>query len=437
MNLPYNSERYYLSGMDWIIGALNDYMLSTGAAGNHSSLIITLAGHIPERIITSRIIEALTEIPLLSGRLKRDFANLAPFWKPGKAGGERGAVLETVPAESDAELSEILAERLNRRFQKDDEHIAFLLVRKSDHDVLIMTFDHRILDARGAESFLHLLADGGLESVGRIKTTDAPELREWSAKFAAGREIQREIIRMSKLNGCRAFMDGRVGRLANRPELKTAFQALTESETSKFDTVSERIAGYMMETVYLLAVSALTLYKLGGSREREWFFVPVPIDLRGRGGDPLRETLFNHFSFLFFHIEITPDSTVVTLACDIRRQLLARIAEEFPEKMADASRLGRIFPFWLNRRFMRLPFDGKMASFVFANVGDSDAPDDVCGVKVDVLLHMPRIPSPPGLGVFFNRFNGRLNLTVTGDEANLDMLTANDAAKEIAAALRN
>ncbi|MCK5845297.1 MAG: hypothetical protein KAG97_11360, partial [Victivallales bacterium] len=298
MNLPYNSERYYLSGMDWIIGALNDYMLSTGAAGNHSSLIITLAGHIPERIITSRIIEALTEIPLLSGRLKRDFANLAPFWKPGKAGGERGAVLETVPAESDAELSEILAERLNRRFQKDDEHIAFLLVRKSDHDVLIMTFDHRILDARGAESFLHLLADGGLESVGRIKTTDAPELREWSAKFAAGREIQREIIRMSKLNGCRAFMDGRVGRLANRPELKTAFQALTESETSKFDTVSERIAGYMMETVYLLAVSALTLYKLGGSREREWFFVPVPIDLRGRGGDPLRETLFNHFSFL-------------------------------------------------------------------------------------------------------------------------------------------
>jgi hypothetical protein len=224
---------------------------------------------------------------------------------------------------------------------------------------------------------------------------------------------------MTKNAGCHVLMEGRVGRAITRPELSSSFHTFTAAETSEICAESERVAGYMMETVYLLAVSALALHAASAPDRREWFFVPVPIDVRGQGDGMWRKILFNHFSFLFFHFEVSPESSIESLAREIRGQLHAQIAEEFPEKMNRASYLGRIFPNCLMRQFMRLPFNAKMATFVFANVGVGNPPTEILGESVESIRHMPRIPSPPGLGVFFSRFSDHLNFTLTLDEANI------------------
>ncbi|NOY75024.1 MAG: hypothetical protein GXP32_04445 [Kiritimatiellaeota bacterium] len=421
LSLPYNANRYYLSGMDWIIGSLNNYMLSTGAAGNHSSLVIKLRGHIPESDLRGRLETVVEKLPLLSGRLKRDFINLAPYWFP--RGGMKPD-FQIVSAESDSGLREILEQRLNRPFQNNEPGIAFLLVKSEKRDILVMTFDHQLLDARGAELLSRLFSDkyeGATldKQIESVKTTDAPELREWSAKFAAGRHIQRKIIEMTKKTGCHSPMRGRVGRLSETPKLKAEFHSFDSDSTSKIEADAEKTAGYMMETVYLLAVAAISFHKTVCGNEAEWFFVPVPIDLRKQSKSTFRGLLFNHFSFLFFHFEVRPDSSVETIVRELRGQLLAQIAEEFPERMVAAAYLGRIFPFPLIRRFMRLPFDGKMATFVFANVGNGAAAEKISGVEVETIQHMPGIPSPPGVGIFFSRHSGCLNLTVTSDENNL------------------
>jgi hypothetical protein len=430
-SLPYSEKKRYLSGVDWIIGALNDYMVSTGAAGNHSSLIFTLDSRLPSEALRARIAKVFEKLPQLHGESKRDFANLAPFWRPGASADEAEFPFETLSADSDAELDVILRKTLNRPFRGGNEHLAFFQIGRGDNDILVMTFDHRILDARGAETFSRLLSEDGLKSADGVKTTAAPELRNWAAKFAAGRDVQRKIIKMTKTAGCHAFMDGRVGGMIERPLLNSVFRTFSADETRGIEAASERSAGFMMETVHLLAATALAFHKNSSPRDGKWFFVPVPIDMRERGGDPFENLLFNHFSFLFFHFEVTPESSLDSLAREIRGQLLAQVAEEFPEKMVAASRLGRIFPFWLIRRFMGLPFDGKMASFVFANVGESSAAENLMGVKVKSITHMPRIPSPPGVGVFFSRYGRKLNLTVTADEANLGAEFARATAGKI------
>ncbi len=67
-----------------------------------------------------------------------------------------------------------------------------------------------------------------------------------------------------------------------------------------------------------------------------------------------------------------------------------------------------------------------LGSLSFSCVGNSAyGSDTFLGAKVINLFHMPRVPTPPGFGFFFNEFDSRLNMVfsyvdgmMTDDEAN-------------------
>jgi hypothetical protein len=86
--LPYSKKRYYLSGIDWIIGAINSYMRSVSPAGNHSSLVIELDAPPEAEKLTQRLDSIFSALPPLSGRTARDRLNLCPYFrvKPGAGG---------------------------------------------------------------------------------------------------------------------------------------------------------------------------------------------------------------------------------------------------------------------------------------------------------------------------------------------------------------
>jgi hypothetical protein len=65
-------------------------------------------------------------------------------------------------------------------------------------------------------------------------------------------------------------------------------------------------------------------------------------------------------------------------------------------------------------RLFRLPIQGKIASFCFSHVSkDSFVSEDLLGARIINMFHMPRTPMPPGIGVFFNTYAGRLNATIS------------------------
>jgi hypothetical protein len=66
-----------------------------------------------------------------------------------------------------------------------------------------MTFDHRLFDARGAESFLELLSAYAAsavvpECVASIAMTEPSHLDRWADKFRAGQQVNRALVRLSQ-----------------------------------------------------------------------------------------------------------------------------------------------------------------------------------------------------------------------------------------------
>lgn len=422
--LPYSKKRYYLSGIDWIIGVLNSYMSSNTVTGNHSTLIIELKNSVKENELKARIDSIYRSMPILSGRLSRDWFNLAPYWKV-PSGTLKNYDFDYINLEKHHDIDSELTKVLNRPFSSAYTYLSFFLLNGNDTIFLLMTFDHRILDACGAELFLNLLAefseDKLASTLSKIKTTDSPHLKDWGEKFTAGRNVQRKIIEFSK-EGC--FSPSKYN-MKNLPVTKDinlvpVFRHFSIKESKKIVKDAEKKAGFMMETPYLLAVTAKTLYDVANQGEAVKYFVPVPIDLRIKGEES-KKIFFNQLSFLFFFFEINQETTLDQLICEIRKQFYTQIEEGFPEEMQKAAYPGRIFPLWFLKKVMKFPFDGKNCSFVFSNVGNcSFQNDNILGKKVKNIYHMPRIPTPPGIGIFFNRLNDSMNLTVITDKNALD-----------------
>lgn len=404
----HSRRKRYLSGSDWVINTLDRVMKAGTCAGNQSQLVLLLATPPDPQRLRLAINRLLAHFPVLSGTLARDW-KLAPYWKVPRR-PRLTESLRVTPLTGD-DLLAACTHGANQGFATESEHLAFQLLTAGDRSILLMTFDHRLLDARGAEALLDLLR----QSLEGIPLPDMPlfasssELTRWKEKFLAGRSVNRRIIALARETP-RALPLPAGNRRGYRYRLiacdQTASAALLER--------AWREAGYLMESPFLLAVVTKSMHALHAARGTvgSSYLVPVTVDLRP-GRDPLQELFFNHVSYLFYQLPAALGADLPGLIGAIKAQMYEQIKSGFPADLARASLLMRIAPLSLLGKLLYLPLEGKMASFAFAHLGRSGfAGADFMGRPVDNLFHMPRVPVPPGIGFFCNSFHGRLNLTM-------------------------
>jgi hypothetical protein len=152
--IPSSKHRRYLSGADWIINTLDCMLKTVTCAGNMSQIVFMLDGEIDESLLRRSLNSFIVKFPVVEGSVSRDL-NLAPFWRiPGKA--VSGVKLDVHRVKEVSSLDDILSfleNGVNRLFKDENEHLAFYLIQGGGRACFAMTFDHRLLDARGAESF--------------------------------------------------------------------------------------------------------------------------------------------------------------------------------------------------------------------------------------------------------------------------------------------
>ena len=411
-----SKRKRYLSGSDWVINTFDHMMKEKTCAGNMSQVVLQFDSPLDENEVRTKVSRFVNQFPVLQGSVGRDL-KLAPYWKiPAKGRHEVTFVVHRVDdrLSGNAFLSS-LEQSANVAFRDDDDHLAFHLFNGHGRSMFAMTFDHRILDARGAELFLNLfqlsLKKGAPKVSGDIVFASSSALTRWSKRFLAGRNVNRRIMMLSKT----AKPDALPLPSGGNRHYRYRLLSFNEQETADIYERAYSEAGYLMESPYLLSVIIQSMHEQFRNRQMTdaSYLIPVTMDLRP-GLDPLQEIFFNYVSYLFYQVPVLEIDDRKGLIALLKQQMYDQVKSGFPKDLVEASLLTRIAPLSVLGKLLHLPMKGKMATFVFSHLGKSSYQHPAfVENRIANMFHMPRVPVPPGLGFFSNYYNNRLNLVIS------------------------
>ncbi|MFO7753801.1 MAG: hypothetical protein R6V41_11850, partial [Desulfobacteraceae bacterium] len=191
-------------------------------------------------------------------------------------------------------------------------------------------------------------------------------------------------------------------------------------------------AGYLMGGIYLLSSAAAVFDAIFTEKGIPGdLAVPVNMDTRGRKFTT-DLIFFNRISFLVFHLQRGIDRGEKIRSAKL--QFVEQIKQRIPDHFKNATLLMRIAPagalgFFMCRTMKRHPY-----SFSFSYIPEQAFHlQEVSGLKTADLYHMPVVPFEPGIGVYFTRFNNRLNLVMAGYCGKIkreELLSAANAVKK-------
>ena len=403
--LAKNNMKQYLTGIDWIFNSI-DYTSKTQCGiGNISQVVLELKGA-PDRLLLQEALNSfIRKFPLLNGYPARDL-NLCPYWKAPLPKKMLPITVHT------ASSLENLAAQLSLPWKDKKEHLAFILIDTGKNNLLGMVFDHRILDAKGAETFLNLFQQYYQKKDSSLVSLCSPShLNHWAEKFKAGRQVNRFFLQFSK-EAPRVLPVNSLNRPAKFKVIN-----LNREETRCFTNIAYSNAGYLMLMPYALAKSLQVMHRIfqAGNNPGLTYIIPVPLDTR-TGEDPENEIFFNHLSFFLFKIPASDADNFPLLLAKIKEQMYEQVKTGLPEAITNASFLLRIVSLKTVHFFLQWMSKKHFASFSFSSLGNSYSNLKFMDQEVKNIFHLPRVPFPPGLGIFFNQFNDKLNITLSYSE---------------------
>ena len=412
------------------MGAIDYGAHKSAGFGCYSQAILELDGDLSEPAMRSALDQISSEFPLIHGRVARDWMNLAPYWKVPVAAKPIPLRVVELSTDALAESERLLDDHANTPFDSESEHLRFLLLkigrRKSR---LGMVFDHRLLDAFGAESMFRLINEcfhGRLSEIApRVRQTEPAHLDHWQRRFSSGKTLNRFLQQMNQRSVCALSEPPR----GSGRRIRFLHDSLTPEETAAFTTRAAEEIGMpiILPSATARAIVALrrAVPTLPLPGEQYLAFTTVNQRFPGQEWEKL---FFNHLSLMTLSSGTDQALTAPEIAIQLRDQFFEQTKLQIPFVMEDAGALGRICPHWIGSRLMRLVAGGRLCSFYFVCLRENGFTESsFLGQPVSNLIHKPLTFFPPGLNVCMTWFGNRFNLIVSY----LEGAIADKAAEEL------
>ncbi len=405
--------------------------LKKTGAGNASQLILELDRSVDEAALRAALAEFARCFPPLCGGVARA-KNREPYWEiPPNCTPQIRFEISPVSPEN---LPSVLEKNINAPFLNDRENVAFSLLNLPDGTArLVMKFDHRLFDARGADFFLLLFSRfvSGEVSAQNIREQLAESARRvppnWKERLICGKHMS--CVFRRNVVGAKMVRMPAARKNEKRPGRFFLYELDAEQSKAYIDC-AYRDAGYLMFMPYALA-TACSIYSAVCKTDRHdgSFVVPSTMDMRGPEVD-VRNMFFNYCSMFFFKITQAEEKNRADLLATVKQQFFTQTKELFPQHVESFMAVMRFLPIQLFSTII----NSNHASFSFGSVGCSLlSGKQLFGAEIKNLTHMPLIPPNVSTGFFVNQFCERINIGVSFREGVLNEADRAAAAEVIKA----
>ncbi|MEI6279387.1 MAG: hypothetical protein WCQ16_08405 [Verrucomicrobiae bacterium] len=415
-----------LTGADHFVLALDHMMSRHGQHGLIGQTHVRLES-VPDIARLGEAARRLAEAyPLLDAEVRRNPFTLRVAWHRGRGadrslpvnlwfengarvpGGRRAT---EIPSESDW-VDHVLNEPSGFRDGLRNLRLDLLLLGGGG-SLLALTWKHLLFDGKGAELLLDALVNPAPPS----SPPAAPARRS---------EGLRELIRLATPIVKRFFelAANRYSSLAGPRPLpgRLRFRMLTfdTEATARIQARSDAAAGPLFRFGFYLAC-ALRAHRqafLARGSDPAHFLVSLPVQVRKKG---LGNTPFqNCVTILFFSLDRESLASLESAARAVQAQFEEMTRAGLDRSFTAVLELMSFLPSPVYLRFLRWQFRSEITSFFHSFTGEFSAKlADVFGARVTNAFHIPSVSAPPGSGLFFGLFNGRLNATFSWREGSV------------------
>ena len=401
-----------LRGADLVLLAHHPRWKGVGL-GHNTVLVVECDGTIESDRVVRAWDRFLDVCPWPAARLRRPFPWGKLHWAAGARESLARPAVRRATITARGALHRELTTELNRAVDpRREEPLRMLIVddesaRPTPSSVLVLTWFHPLMDARGGENLLTHLNDLDRHE-GTASWGDDPPA------FVSERD-RRSLLEKSRIAGSSLKY---LRTLAPVPPISAGGQPLPPGRACfrresfvATDSTDQRATREICWRVALVGKAMAELWRRRDLADVPCL-LPISVDVRPKG--ELGATFGNHLAFHFARFRSSDTADVPALARALRRQMADAVRDGQIEANHVALEFLQYQP--LSRMLRVLPWTsgGELFSFNCADLADWPAALAECfGRKVVNAYHVPVVPPRPGIGVFFNRCGGQNNLVVS------------------------
>lgn len=395
-----------VTGADLFFLALEGASKQQSRNGYVCRIIVTLEGDLSSEALRSALSAHCLDSCLSGLSWSRRFPFTIPKWKICSH-TDSFSIREETKGSDDWDVWCSRSVRLSA-FHPPAFDIQLFHTRKNK-TVLILSWHHGVMDARGGDLLLQSLGTGAQADTSFFPSNDPG----WSGIFRLKR-ARTSITTISKQ--CKPPM----ARLIQPPELKRKYSlscriiSFTKEQTAKSLTIVAGSGALFLSSLFFLAIAVRAFDRImkGRGHTELPYVIPVGQDHRKRGAHGA--IFLNHVNFLFFRVEPELTASIPVLISNLREQMEEQVRKSGPEEFGVILNFFRYFPLWFVSHQIAGPSGGELASFYFSfQTGSDFTQQKFLGFPVADVVHIPPVAYPPGLSVAFTMYGQRLTLSLS------------------------
>jgi len=438
--MPELPRHLRLTGGDYFMHGQDHAMRQAGLPGNICRVSLRLAqglnvARLRQHIAASPLVDWLTR-----ARVVRPLPLLAPVWRrePDPTPALYEHTVKPGEGQGPGNLPPAVLER--DLLPTRGPGLVLDLVHSADGTAqLVLSWNHTIMDARGAEFLLrHLSTDGAAPGAPTLQDLLNPEQRGWSlaewwrkAKFARG------SIRWLHESGRDPLFSLLPGQAPAQPcQNPCRLLRFTAQETARLDDRCEALNASFRRSHFYLAAALWALHRIAARRGNQdgAYLVPVPHDMRRHGAcGPI---FSNQLSVFFYRVEARVAARLNDTIGELTRQMTDQIRDRIPQSCMAALDLFKPMPLDFYVRHLGGPSQGKFATMCFSDVGETcRGVKEIMGGRILEATHLVPTWRPPGLTVLFWRFRDQQRILLSCVDDCLNRAEAEALEADLRAAL--